>query len=103
VTSAKTSKESIPDTSSVRSSQSDGVDDKGLPSEGEWDSMSYEELVGTLEELTGRMASGDVGIEEATDLYEKATAVHRIATLRLETIRQRIETLEEFSGSGSTE
>ena len=31
--------------------------------------LTFEQLLERLEELTGRMASGDVGIEEAADLY----------------------------------
>ena len=61
----------------------------------DFESMTYEELVGTLENLTSAMSSSEVGIEEATDLYERATQVHRLATLRLDAIRDRIEKLEQ--------
>jgi exodeoxyribonuclease VII small subunit len=56
-------------------------------------SLRFEQLVELLEDLTGRMASGHLGIEEATDLYEQAEAVHAMAVERLEEIRRRIEAL----------
>ncbi len=65
--------------------ESTGVDDLG--------SLTYEELVALLEDLTRRMSSGEVGIEEAADLYERASVVHREAAARLETVRKRIDSL----------
>jgi exodeoxyribonuclease VII small subunit len=56
-------------------------------------SLTFEQLVGALEELTDRMASGELGIEEATDLYERAEHLHRLATDRLVGIQERIEKL----------
>jgi exodeoxyribonuclease VII small subunit len=65
----------------------------------ELDALTYEELVGMLEDLTERLSSGDVGIEEATDLYEAASAVHAAASERLDRVRARIEAVaEETSG-----
>jgi exodeoxyribonuclease VII small subunit len=64
-----------------------GVDDDGF------DRLSYEELVAELESLTRRMAAGDIGIEEATDLYERAGVVHAKAAERLAKVRGRIEKL----------
>ena len=55
--------------------------------------LSYEELVETLEALTDRMASGSIGIEEAADLYERAGALHAAALDRLERVRERIDRL----------
>jgi exodeoxyribonuclease VII small subunit len=59
----------------------------------ELDTLSYEQLVAELESLTRRMASGEIGIEEATDLYEQAGAVHAKAVERLDRVRARIEKL----------
>lgn len=53
-------------------------------------SMTYEELVDSLEQLTQRMADGDVGIEEAVDLYERAGRLHARAAERLARIQDRI-------------
>lgn len=56
-------------------------------------SMTYEELVDALEQLTNRMADGDVGIEEAVDLYERAGRLHAQAAERLAAIQDRIARL----------
>lgn len=55
--------------------------------------LSFEELVAALEALTERMASGDIGIEEAADLYERAQALHAQAADRLARVQERIEKL----------
>lgn len=60
--------------------------------------LTYEELVELLERLTGRIASGEVGIEEAAGLYETAVAVHKEATERLERVRERIESVGREAG-----
>lgn len=57
----------------------------------EFADQTYEELVDALEELTDRMASGAIGIEEAADLYERAGALHAAALARLESVRVRID------------
>lgn len=56
-------------------------------------SMSFEELVDTLDELARRISSGQVGIEEAARLYELAGAVHDEASRRLEGLQARVEGL----------
>ncbi len=61
-------------------------------------SMTYEELVEALEQLTQRMADGDVGIEEAVDLYERAGRLHALAAERLARVQQRIERLAAEEG-----
>jgi exodeoxyribonuclease VII small subunit len=55
--------------------------------------MTFEQLVALLEELTARMASDDVGIEEAAELYDRAVVLHRLAAARLEQVQARIEGL----------
>ena len=60
--------------------------------------MSYEELVDALEQLTQRMADGDIGIEEAVDLYERAGRLHALATERLARVQERIERLAPEEG-----
>lgn len=56
-------------------------------------SLSYEELVTRLEATIEQMSAGDLGIEEVTDLYERAGRLHEAAAQRLERIRDRIEHL----------
>lgn len=72
---------------------SDGVADDS--------SLTYEELVEALERLTRRMADGDVGIEEAVDLYERAGRLHTQASERLARIQERIARLAP-PGAGET-
>ena len=62
--------------------------------EGEaWEKMTFEQLVAELEQLTERMASGDIGIEEVADLYEKAEQLHALAAERLANVQARIDAL----------
>jgi exodeoxyribonuclease VII small subunit len=65
-----------------------------VTSEDRLDSLTYEQLVEKLENLTHRIASGDVGIEEASELYERAGEIHRLAGERLAQVRARIEKLD---------
>jgi exodeoxyribonuclease VII small subunit len=58
------------------------------------DRLTYEQLVEMLEDLTRRIASGEVGIEEASELYERAGMIHRLAAERLAQVRARIERLD---------
>lgn len=62
--------------------------------------MSYEQLVDALERLTERMADGDVGIEEAVELYERAGRLHALASERLARVQERIERLAGQEGDG---
>jgi len=43
--------------------------------------------------MTRRMAAGDIGIEEAAELYERAGALHGAAAERLARVQARIEAL----------
>ena len=61
------------------------ADDLGL--------LTFEQLLERLEDLTGRLASGEVGIEEAADLYEEAGRVYAAARDRLAAVQERIERL----------
>lgn len=62
------------------------------------EALSFEQLVELLEDLTRRMASGEVGIEEAAELYGQAGAVHRAASERLARVQARLEGLSQPSG-----
>ncbi len=61
--------------------------------------LTYEQLVEKLEDLTRRIASGEVGIEEASELYERAGVIHRLAAERLDQVRARIERLDGPDGT----
>ncbi len=54
---------------------------------------TFEALVAELETTIARMASGSLGIEEVTDLYEKAGRLHAEAAQRLDDISARIAKL----------
>jgi exodeoxyribonuclease VII small subunit len=64
------------------------------------DTATFEQLVAALEQLTDRMASGEIGIEEATQLYEQAEQLHARAAARLASVQARIEALAD-KGTGS--
>jgi exodeoxyribonuclease VII small subunit len=57
------------------------------------DALTFEQLVDELERTIEQMASGALGIEEVTDLYERAGKLHAAASDRLARIQARIETL----------
>jgi len=57
--------------------------------------LTFEQLLERLEDITRRMAAGDIGIEAVTDLYEKAGRLHAEAAERLETVRRRLDALAE--------
>jgi exodeoxyribonuclease VII small subunit len=57
------------------------------------DDRTFEELMAELESITERMAAGDLGIEAAADLFERAEALHALATERLVQVRARVEGL----------
>jgi exodeoxyribonuclease VII small subunit len=57
------------------------------------DQPTFEELMSELEGITQQLAAGDLGIEAATDLYERAEHLHAQAAARLAEVRQRVEKL----------
>ena len=57
--------------------------------------LTFEQLLERLEDITRRMAAGDIGIEAVTDLYEKAGRLHAEAAERLERVRRRLDALAE--------
>lgn len=62
-------------------------------SEDDREEPTFEELMAELEEVTGRLAAGDIGIEAAADLYERAERLHARAAERLDQVRSRVERL----------
>ena len=57
--------------------------------------LSFEQLLDTLESVTTKLASGELGIEAATDLYEQAEILHAAAERRLAAVEARIERLRQ--------
>ena len=62
-------------------------------SDADLDAMTYEQLLAELESLTARMAAGDIGIEAAAELYERAGVLHAAASERLAKVQERIDKL----------
>ncbi|HET6964337.1 MAG TPA: exodeoxyribonuclease VII small subunit [Acidimicrobiales bacterium] len=59
---------------------------------------TFEELMAELEGITAKLAAGDLGIEAAADLYERAERLHALATERLKQVRARVEGLAGPAG-----
>jgi exodeoxyribonuclease VII small subunit len=57
------------------------------------DPRTFEELMSALEDVTSRLAAGDLGIEAAVDLYEEAQQLHALASERLAQVQARVEAL----------
>ncbi len=57
--------------------------------------LSYEQLIESLERTLERMAAGQVGLEETVDLYEQAGRLHDLAAERLAHIQERIDRLTD--------
>jgi exodeoxyribonuclease VII small subunit len=57
------------------------------------DGRTFEPLLDELEAMTRRMAAGDIGIEAAAALYERAGELHALASERLARVQERIERL----------
>lgn len=56
---------------------------------------NFEEIMAELEQITGRLADGDLGIEAAVELYERAERLHAQATERLNQVRAKVERFGE--------
>lgn len=59
---------------------------------------TFEELMADLEDVTAKLADGELGIEAAADLYERAEQLHALATARLAQVRTRVEGLGRQEG-----
>jgi exodeoxyribonuclease VII small subunit len=70
-----------------------GPDRDRREAESAGDGRTFEELMAELESITEKMAAGDLGIEAAADLFERAEALHALATERLVQVRVRVERL----------
>jgi exodeoxyribonuclease VII small subunit len=64
----------------------------------EEDGRTFEELMAELEAITEQLAAGDLGIEAATELYEKAESLHALASARLAQVKARVEKLAPEPG-----
>jgi len=71
------------------------VSDQGVPavSGANDDGRTFEELVAELEQVTDLLAGGEIGIEAAADLYERAQKLHLLASERLASVQERVDRL----------
>jgi exodeoxyribonuclease VII small subunit len=61
----------------------------------DFDNLSFEQLLDELESVTKQIENREIGIEAATDLYERAGKLHAAATQRLASVEERIRTIDE--------
>ncbi|MDQ6840426.1 MAG: exodeoxyribonuclease VII small subunit [Actinomycetota bacterium] len=54
---------------------------------------TFEQLMAELETVTEALATGELGIEAAADLYERAERLHALATARLAQVQARVDGL----------
>ncbi len=54
---------------------------------------TFEDLMAELEQITEQLAAGELGIEAAADLYERAESLHAQAAERLAQVHERVERL----------
>lgn len=64
------------------------------------DRRTYEELLEELERLCARLSSSDVGVEEATELFERALGLQREARQRLDELTERVDRLIRAEEAG---
>jgi exodeoxyribonuclease VII small subunit len=63
------------------------------PSQG-LEALSFEDAQRQLEELVGRLERGDVGLDEAIELWRRGEALHRRCLELLDAAEGRIEQLD---------
>ena len=59
---------------------------------------TFEDLVSELETVAAAMDRGDIGIEEAAELYSRASSLHAAAHDRLTAVQARLATLRNTAG-----
>ncbi len=62
--------------------------------------MTFEQLMAELESVTEALATGELGIEAAADLYERAERLHALATARLAQVQARVDGLRGGQAPG---
>jgi exodeoxyribonuclease VII small subunit len=77
-----------------------GADRPGASLEGD-EGKTFEDLLAELEAVTDRLAGGEIGIEAATDLYERAERLHALASARLAQVQERVDRLRADSASST--
>ncbi|GIP37601.1 exodeoxyribonuclease 7 small subunit [Paenibacillus sp. J31TS4] len=61
--------------------------------------LSFEEAMDKLEEIVGRLETGDVPLEQAIELFQQGMELSQLCTLKLDQVERRIEMLIDENGS----
>ncbi|MBQ6925269.1 MAG: exodeoxyribonuclease VII small subunit [Kiritimatiellae bacterium] len=61
----------------------------------EKNTQSFEDALSELEELVGRMESGEMGLEEMVAAFEKGQGLVKSCTDRLNEVERRIEVIKK--------
>lgn len=59
----------------------------------EEEAQTFEQLMAELEAVTEALATGELGIEAAADLYARAERLHALASARLAQVQARVDAL----------
>ena len=67
--------------------------------------MSFEEALKALEEIVGRLESGDISLEESIDVYTRGTHLKRHCEEKLKAARAKVEqiTLDDAGNAAGAE
>lgn len=57
--------------------------------------LTFDQALTRLEELSGKLEQGDIPLEDALEVYEKAVGLFALCRDRLDSMEQRIEKLTE--------
>jgi exodeoxyribonuclease VII small subunit len=68
------------------------------------DDLTFDEALRQLEELAAKLEEGDIPLEDALQVYERAVGLFSLCRGRLESMEQRIEVLTgDLEGALKTE
>jgi len=66
--------------------------------------LTFDQALTRLEELSGKLEQGDIPLEDALEVYERAVGLFALCRDRLDGMEQRIEKLtEDLDGTLRTE
>ncbi len=68
----------------------------------EKNTQSFEDALAELEELVGKMESGEMGLEEMVSAFEKGQKLVKSCTDRLNEVERRIEVIKKNADGTAT-
>lgn len=69
-----------------------------MPTRKKPEAMTFEEALKRLEEIVGRLESGQQGLDEMLEAFEEGSELVRVCNRRLDEIEKRIEILIKKNG-----